>query len=318
MAKGSESLKNGAPFFNDSDPFGFLGSSVAVARRRLWRRRAVLHRLRRIAEPSQLLVARRLPVGGDGAEAPLLRRRLEAEPPVLILLGQPGKPARVLRRQDGKGVPRHAALIHEPPVLTDAGVVRRGARALALLPPDLPTDVDHLPGGVAGAGEHFLYPHRLAGVQPLHVRAACLVQARLEGRPHLLQLGVQRMRFLLFHANRCSVMRSRRAKAGRGSISRAQLSCPSADSRTSVSCGVTASTGVIELPLVPPALFLTGGEVRRLLDMVACLAAVERAFGDVAADRPIPSAMLGLSADEGSLHVKAALMARQPGGAHRY
>jgi ornithine cyclodeaminase/alanine dehydrogenase-like protein (mu-crystallin family) len=81
---------------------------------------------------------------------------------------------------------------------------------------------------------------------------------------------------------------------------------------------VTASTGVIELPLLPPALFLTGGEVRRLLDMVACLAAVEHAFGDVAAGRPIPSAMLGLSADEGSFHVKAALMARQPGGARGY
>jgi ornithine cyclodeaminase/alanine dehydrogenase-like protein (mu-crystallin family) len=81
---------------------------------------------------------------------------------------------------------------------------------------------------------------------------------------------------------------------------------------------MTAPTGVIELPLLPPAVFLTGGEVRRLLDMGACIAAVERAFGDIGSGRPIPSAMLGMNADDGSFHVKAALLAHGPGSGTGY
>lgn len=52
---------------------------------------------------------------------------------------------------------------------------------------------------------------------------------------------------------------------------------------------------------------LTRSDVERLLDMRACIDAVERAFRMAGEGRPLPSAILGLAAPGGGMHVKAAL-----------
>jgi len=55
-------------------------------------------------------------------------------------------------------------------------------------------------------------------------------------------------------------------------------------------------------------LLLTRGDVERLLDLPACIAAVERGFRAAGEGRPVPSRVLGLGAREGGFHVKVALL----------
>lgn len=58
---------------------------------------------------------------------------------------------------------------------------------------------------------------------------------------------------------------------------------------------------------------LTRSDVERLLDLRACIDAVERAFRMAGEGRPLPSAILGLAAPGGGMHVKAALATEQDG-----
>ena len=55
-----------------------------------------------------------------------------------------------------------------------------------------------------------------------------------------------------------------------------------------------------------PALILTRRDVARLLDLHACIAAVEDAFRQHALGTAVPPAVLGVHADAGTFHVKAA------------
>jgi len=53
---------------------------------------------------------------------------------------------------------------------------------------------------------------------------------------------------------------------------------------------------------------LTRSDVERLLDMHACIAAVEAAFAARGAGAPTPSGVLGVHGDDGGFHVKAAIL----------
>jgi alanine dehydrogenase len=61
-----------------------------------------------------------------------------------------------------------------------------------------------------------------------------------------------------------------------------------------------------------PALLLSFSDVVRLLDMEACIEAIERAFRAAAAGAPIASGILGMSAAGGGFHIKAGLLAKHP------
>lgn len=65
------------------------------------------------------------------------------------------------------------------------------------------------------------------------------------------------------------------------------------------------------LPFVKPAgtLVLTASDVRASLELKACIAAVERAFALNARGQGLPPAVLGIHADGGGFHVKAAGLA---------
>ena len=63
---------------------------------------------------------------------------------------------------------------------------------------------------------------------------------------------------------------------------------------------------------VAPALLLSFSDVVRLLDMEACIEAIERAFRAAAAGAPIASGILGMSAAGGGFHIKAGLLANHP------
>ena len=57
-----------------------------------------------------------------------------------------------------------------------------------------------------------------------------------------------------------------------------------------------------------PALILTRADVARLLDLNECIAAVEDAFRQHALGQALPPGVLGVHADEGAFHIKAAGM----------
>lgn len=65
------------------------------------------------------------------------------------------------------------------------------------------------------------------------------------------------------------------------------------------------------LPFVKPAgtLILTAGDVRASLDLPTCISAVERAFALNAQGQGLPPAILGIHAEGGGFHVKAAGLA---------
>ena len=63
---------------------------------------------------------------------------------------------------------------------------------------------------------------------------------------------------------------------------------------------------------VAPVLLLSFSDVVRLLDMEACIEAIERAFRAAAAGAPIASGILGISAAGGGFHIKAGLLANHP------
>jgi ornithine cyclodeaminase/alanine dehydrogenase-like protein (mu-crystallin family) len=65
-------------------------------------------------------------------------------------------------------------------------------------------------------------------------------------------------------------------------------------------------------------LLLTRADVERLLDLGACIDAVERAFRLAGEGKPVPSAMLGLEAADGGFHVKAALTPGERSDGGRY
>ena len=56
-------------------------------------------------------------------------------------------------------------------------------------------------------------------------------------------------------------------------------------------------------------LLLTRGDVERALDLERCIAAIEDAFRQRALGRPMPGGLLGVHADAGTFHVKAACSA---------
>src|SRR4051812_32118419 len=56
------------------------------------------------------------------------------------------------------------------------------------------------------------------------------------------------------------------------------------------------------------ALLLSRSEVERLLDLRACIDAVEAGFREAGEGRPIASDVLGLRVAEGGFHVKVALL----------
>src|SRR3954470_24266640 len=68
----------------------------------------------------------------------------------------------------------------------------------------------------------------------------------------------------------------------------------------------------------PATRLLSRGEVMTLLDLAACIEAVEAAFLLAGEGKPVPSAILGLAARDGGLHVKAALLAEREGAASGY
>ena len=63
---------------------------------------------------------------------------------------------------------------------------------------------------------------------------------------------------------------------------------------------------------VAPALLLSFSDVVRLLDMEACIEAIERAFRAAGTGAPIASGILGMSAAGGGFHIKAGLLANHP------
>ena len=77
------------------------------------------------------------------------------------------------------------------------------------------------------------------------------------------------------------------------------------------------SSGTSNAPAAPaaarPTLLLTRGDVRALLDLDACIAAVESAFRAEADGTTVPPAVLGVHVDGGGFHIKTAgLLAGPP------
>jgi alanine dehydrogenase len=81
-----------------------------------------------------------------------------------------------------------------------------------------------------------------------------------------------------------------------------------------------ASRGSGASPLhgAPSTRLLSRSDVVALLEMDACIEGIEGAFRLAGEGRPVPSAILGLSAGDGGLHVKAALLAGGPEGKPGY